>query len=221
MDTMQENDSRSAFFRKTSMSDSSIHPDERIAQLEELFSSLPGLGPRSASRLVAELLTVRRREAQELSDALKETLRLVHHCPRCHTLTTQPLCSFCADASRDNSRLCVVESVADQKAVEASISYRGGYFVLMGRVNPLEGTAPETLGLALLFRRIEEDRVREVILATSYTPEGDVTAHLIAAAVRKRFPDVRVTRLAKGLPTGVELEYADVASIAAAVAERH
>ena len=116
--------------------------------------------------------------------------------------------------------MCVVESVADQKAVEASIAYKGGYFVLMGRVNPIEGTEPQDLGLPLLMERIERDGVREVILATSYTPEGDVTAHFIAGAIRKHCPQVRVTRLAKGLPTGVELEYADVASIASAVSAR-
>lgn len=203
------------------MADNITHPDARIARLEEIFASLPGLGPRSAARLVADLLRTRRKDAQELADGLKHTLELVHHCPRCHTLTTQPLCDFCADPSRDSSQLCVVESVADQKAVEASIAYRGGYFILMGRINPLEGTQPEQLGVPMLLRRIEQEAVREVILATSYTPEGDVTAHLIAAAIRKHCPRVRVTRLAKGLPTGIELEYADVASIASAVAERH
>lgn len=202
------------------MADNSIHPDVRIARLEELFASLPGLGPRSAARLVSDLLTTRRKEAQELADGLLQTLQLVHHCPRCHTLTTQTLCDFCSDSSRDNTQLCVVETVADQKAVEASIAYRGGYFVLMGRINPLEATQPEELGLSLLIKRINQEEVREVVLATSYTPEGDVTAHLIAAAIRKHCPQVRVTRLAKGLPSGVELEYADVASIASAVAAR-
>lgn len=202
------------------MADHSIHPDARIARLEEIFASLPGLGPRSAARLVSDLLIGRRKEAQELAEGLSQTLRLVHHCPHCHTLTTQPLCDFCADPSRDKAQLCVVETVADQKAVEASIAYRGGYFVLMGRINPLEGTQPEALGLPLLLKRIEQDAVREVILATSYTPEGDVTAHLIAASIRRHCPHVRVTRLAKGLPTGIELEYADVASIASAVASR-
>ena len=202
------------------MADHSIHPDARIARLEELFASLPGLGPRSAARLVTDLLTARRREAEELVEGLGATLRLVHHCPNCHTLTTQELCGFCADKTRDQTQVCVVESVADQKAVEASIAYKGGYFVLMGRVNPIEGTEPQDLGLPLLMERIERDGVREVILATSYTPEGDVTAHFIAGAIRKHCPQVRVTRLAKGLPTGVELEYADVASIASAVSAR-
>lgn len=202
------------------MADHSIHPDALIARLEELFASLPGLGPRSAARLVTDLLTDRCREAEELVEGLGATLRLVHHCPNCHTLTTQELCGFCADKTRDQTQVCVVESVADQKAVEASIAYKGGYFVLMGRVNPIEGTEPQDLGLPLLMERIERDGVREVILATSYTPEGDVTAHFIAGAIRKHCPQVRVTRLAKGLPTGVELEYADVASIASAVSAR-
>ncbi len=202
------------------MASNSIHPDSRIARLEELFASLPGLGPRSAARLVSELLTARRGEAHEIAAGLETALKLVHHCPRCHTLTTDPVCSFCRDASRDKTRLCVVESVADQKAVEASIAYQGGYFVLMGRINPLEGTEPEALGVPQLLRRVKEEGVSELILATSYTPEGDVTAHLIASTVRKHFPEVRITRLSKGLPSGVELEYADAASIASAVIER-
>lgn len=202
------------------MVDTTTHPDARIAKLEELFASLPGLGPRSAARLVSELLTTRRAEAQAIKDGLQEALPRVHHCPRCHTLTTEPLCNFCSDNTRDNTHLCVVESVADQKALEASLSYQGGYFVLMGRINPLEGTDPERLGLPLLLQRIHQDRVSELILATSHTPEGDVTAHMIAGIVRKHFPEVRVTRLSKGLPTGVELEYADVASIASAVFSR-
>lgn len=128
------------------MADTTTHPDARIAKLEELFASLPGLGPRSAARLVSELLTTRRAEAQAIKDGLQEALARVHHCPRCHTLTTEPLCNFCSDNTRDNTHLCVVESVADQKALEASLSYQGGYFVLMGRINPLEGTDPERLG---------------------------------------------------------------------------
>ena len=202
------------------MADTITHPDARIAKLEELFASLPGLGPRSAARLVSDLLTSRRAEARAIKDGLEETLARVHHCPRGHTLTTEPVCDFCSDATRDNTRLCVVESVADQKALEASLSYRGGYFVLMGRINPLEGTEPERLGVSMLLQRIHQDQVSELILATSYTPEGDVTAHMIAGIVRKHFPEVRVTRLSKGLPTGVELEYADVASIASAVFSR-
>ena len=182
------------------MADTITHPDARIAKLEELFASLPGLGPRSAARLVSDLLTSRRAEARAIKDGLEETLARVHHCPRCHTLTTEPVC--------------------DQKALEASLSYRGGYFVLMGRINPLEGTEPERLGVSMLLQRIHQDQVSELILATSYTPEGDVTAHMIAGIVRKHFPEVRVTRLSKGLPTGVELEYADVASIASAVFSR-
>ena len=146
------------------MADHSIHPDARIARLEELFASLPGLGPRSAARLVTDLLTDRRREAEELVEGLGATLRLVHHCPNCHTLTTQELCGFCADKTRDQTQVCVVESVADQKAVEASIAYKGGYFVLMGRVNPIEGTEPQDLGLPLLMERIERDVERDYFM---------------------------------------------------------
>ena len=108
------------------MADTITHPDARIAKLEELFASLPGLGPRSAARLVSDLFNVAASRSASDQRWLEETLARVHHCPRCHTLTTEPVCDFCSDATRDNTRLCVVESVADQKALEASLSYRGG-----------------------------------------------------------------------------------------------
>ncbi len=199
---------------------SDFSPDERIARLEEIFAMLPGLGPRSASRLVATLLTEKKETARSLLKELHETLSLVHHCPHCHTLTTEKLCAFCSDTTRDKSRICVVESVADQRAIEESVAYRGSYFVLAGRVNPLEGTVPDALGVPQLLKRIGAEEVQEVILATSFTPEGELTAHLIASRISKHAPGVRLTRLSKGLPTGVEIEYADPASIASGLIGR-
>ena len=191
-----------------------------IERLEELFASLPGLGPRSASRIVTELLTARRETAGQLVRELAGVLERVHHCPSCHTLTTEPLCPYCADVSRDSSVICVVETPADLKAVEASAAYHGGYFVLMGRVNPMQNVGPAELGVDALLARIDESRVREVVIATSYTAEGETTAHVLAGVLKRHHPELRVTRLARGLPVGVEIEYTDAATIAAAVALR-
>lgn len=194
--------------------------DDPIERLEEIFATLPGLGPKSSARIVCELLTQKKALAHRMCETLSDVLSRVHTCPNCHTLTTEKLCRLCADTTRDNSVVCVVETAADLKAIEKSVAYRGGYFVLMGRVNPLEGVGPEELGIFSLFERIARDHVSEVVIATSYTPEGETTAHLVAAALKKHFPDLRITRLARGLPTGVEIEYTDAATIASAVAGR-
>lgn len=194
--------------------------DETIAQLEALFAGLPGLGPRSASRIVTQLLTVRRQAARDLATVLTQAIEQVHHCPSCHTLTTQEVCAVCADADRDRALLCIVESPADMRAIEESGAYRGGYFVLMGRVNPLEDIGPDQLGVPTLLKRMERDHVREVVIATSFTSEGETTAHMIATLIKRRFPGLRVTRLARGVPAGVEIEYTDAATLAAAVSLR-
>lgn len=195
--------------------------DENISRLEALFAELPGLGPRSASRIVTELLTTRRDAARELLKSLSTALASVHHCPRCHTITTEPMCAICRDEGRDAGVICVVETPADLKAIEESVAYKGGYFVLMGRVNPLQGVGPDELGVPALLERLKAEPVSEVVIATSYTAEGETTAHLLAAVIKKHRPDIRVTRLARGLPTGVEIEYTDAATIASAVAARH
>ena len=199
----------------------STHADARLAHLTELFADLPGLGPKSAARLVDDLLGKRRAIGLDLAKTLTEAIEKVHRCPECNTLTTESVCPLCAGADRDQSVICVVESPADMAAIEASVSYRGRYFVLMGRVNPLEGIGPKELGADKLLEKAGQDGVREVVIATSFTPEGEATAHLLAALLKKQLPGLKVTRLARGLPAGVEVEYTDAASIAAAVVERH
>lgn len=194
--------------------------DPRIARLTEIFSSLPGLGPRSASRLVTDLLTTRLDLAQDLLHALDDTIPKVRHCRCCNTLCTEEICPICAKSDRDKSVICVVETPADMAAIEESVSYGGSYFVLMGRVNPLKGIGPEDLGVHKLLERIVNDGVREVVLATSYTAEGETTAHMIAGLLKKQIPSVRVTRLSKGIPAGVEVEYTDPATLSAAVLGR-
>lgn len=195
--------------------------DPRLAHLAELFSSLPGLGPRSAARLVTELLTTRIDIAREIVLELKETIPRVGHCRSCNTLCTEELCPICARPERDKTIICVVESPSDMIAIEESVAYSGSYFVLMGRVNPLKGIGPEELGIGQLIRRVLTEGVREVVLATSYTAEGETTAHMIAALLKKEAPTVRVTRLSKGISAGVEVEYTDPASLSAAILGRH
>ncbi len=195
--------------------------DIKLARLEELFASLPGIGPRSASRIVTELMGGRIDLARELAALLSQTAASVHHCPCCHTLTTEPICEICADSTRDASVICVVESPADRAAIESSVAFSGRYFVLLGRVNPLMDVGPRELGADLLIARLKSEPVREVVIATSYTAEGETTAHVLIQAIRKHAPHVRVTRLARGLPAGVEVEYTDAATLAAAVVDRH
>ena len=197
------------------------HTDELLENLTELFSELPGLGPRSASRIVGSLLVDKRDLAQSLAGTLTQALARAHQCPRCNTLTTaSDLCPVCLDANRDSGVICVVERPADQAAIEASVAYRGVYFVLMGRVNPIQGVGPAELGIQKLLERLRTEPVREVVIATSYTAEGETTAHMLTALLRRHAPDLRVTRLARGLPVGVELEYTDAPTLSAAIADR-
>ena len=156
----------------------------------------------------------------DLARTLAEAIEKVHRCPQCNTLTTEPLCAICRQPDRDRSVICVVETPADQNAVEDSVSYRGRYFVLMGRVNPLDGIGPKELCVDKLIEEASDPEVKEVVIATSYTPEGEATAHMVAAALKRHIPELRVTRLARGLPAGVEVEYTDAAIIAAAVVDR-
>lgn len=198
----------------------SRHPDERLAQLTELFASLPGIGPKSAARIVTDLLVQRPDVGRALSRALADTLQSVSRCPCCNTLTTEGLCPTCADAERDKSVICVVETPADQLAIESSVAYRGSYFVLMGRVNPMNGIGPKELGVDRLIARAKAAGVREIVIATSYTAEGETTAHMLLTTLKKHVPDVRVTRLARGLPAGIEIEFTDAATISAAILDR-
>ena len=195
--------------------------DELLETLTEQFSELPGLGPKSASRIVGHLLVERRDLAESLVRSLSSALKCAHQCPKCNTLTTAgELCPVCSDPARAADVICVVEQPADQAAIEASVAYRGLYFVLMGRINPIRGVSPADLGIGKLLARIRTEQVREVVIATSYTAEGETTAHMITSVLRRQYPQLRVTRLARGLPVGVELEYTDAPTISAAMADR-
>ena len=142
----------------------------------------------------------------------------MRHCALCHTFTEAEICSVCADPRRDASKLCVVETPADQAAMERTSAFHGLYFVLMGRLSPLDGIGPKDIGLQRLFERAGDGTVEEVILATNFTAEGEATAHVISEGLKAR--GLRVTRLSRGVPVGSELEYVDLGTIAHALADR-
>ena len=192
-----------------------------LDDLVDALRRLPGLGPRSAARIAESLLSDNRAGALKLVRTLDRAVKTVTHCKLCNTLTDDEVCAICADDKRDRSKICVVENPADQRVIEETMTYRGLYFVLMGLVSPVKGIGAEELHLSKLFERVKSDKaVREVLIATPYTPEGDATAHFIAKAMASVAPDVRVTRLARGIPAGVELEFTDANTIAGAIFAR-
>lgn len=191
---------------------------QALTVLIEALRKLPGVGVKSASRMAYHLLQHDRAGAQALARALDVAVQQIQHCQRCHTFTQGLVCDTCLDPARDTSRLCVVESPADQSAVERTGAYRGLYYVLLGRVSPLDGLGPKDLGLQALLHRVLDGRVSEVILATSFTGEGEATAHVITQMLREH--EVQVTRLARGVPVGSELEFVDLGTIAHALTDR-
>ena len=186
--------------------------------LIEALRRLPGVGVKSASRMAFHLLQHDRPGAQVLAQALDRAATQIRHCTQCHTFTEDEVCATCRDAQRDRSKLCVVETPADQAAVERTAAFKGLYFVLMGKLSPLDGIGPKDIGLAKLFDRATDNVVQEVILATNFTAEGEATAHVIAEALKSR--GLKVTRLARGVPAGSELEYVDLGTIAHALVDR-
>ena len=186
--------------------------------LIEALRRLPGVGAKSASRMAFHLLQHDRPGTQMLARALQQAADNVRHCERCNTFTEGAICSVCLDARRDGSKLCVVETPADQAALERTGVFRGYYFVLMGKLSPLDGIGPNDIGVARLFERALDGVVSEVILATNFTAEGEATAHVIGEALRQR--GLAVTRLARGVPAGSELEYVDLGTIAHALVDR-
>jgi len=164
------------------------------------------------------LLQHDREGASRLALALQQALTSVRHCRRCHTFTEHEVCSTCGNASRDARLLCVVETPADQAAVERSASYRGLYFVLLGRISPLDGVGVNDIGATQLLERAGDGVVDEVIFATGFSAEGEATAHVLGEALRKR--GLKVTRLARGVPAGSELEYVDLSTLAHALVDR-
>lgn len=186
--------------------------------LIQALKRLPGVGVKSAQRMAFHLLQHDRAAAQNLSRALQAACEQLHHCDLCHTFTEHSVCATCRDDKRDHSKLCVVETPADQSAMERTGAYQGLYFVLMGKLSPLDGIGPKELGLQKLFDRVADGLVQEVILATNFTAEGEATAHVISEALKAR--GMKPTRLARGVPVGSELEYVDLGTIAHALVDR-
>ena len=191
------------------------------AALEALTAALrrlPGVGPRTAQRFAYYLLQHDREGAALIAHALAQATDRIRHCERCNTFTELAICETCASPRRDPALLCVVETPSDQLMVEQTLSYGGLYFVLMGRLSPLDGIGPREINLDRLIERACDGVVREVILATNFTQEGEATAHYIGEILRAR--GLKVSRLARGVPVGSELEYVDAGTIAHALRDR-
>ena len=189
-----------------------------LDQLVDSLRCLPGVGQKSAQRMAYHLLERNREGGTRLAQALAEAMAKVGHCQSCRDFSESALCATCASASRERSLLCAVENPADRLAIEQATGYRGLYFVLQGRLSPLDGIGPRELGLDLLATRMAQGEVKELIIATNPTVEGEATAHYLAQLARQF--DVRPSRLAHGLPLGGELEYVDRGTLAHAFGSR-
>jgi recombination protein RecR len=193
---------------------------QSIQSLMNELARLPGIGMRSAERIAFHLLKQPPEEAMKLSDAIRDVKTRIRHCSVCFNLTEQDPCSICADPSRDQGLVCIVEQPKDLLALESAGLYRGVYHVLLGRIAPLEGVEPGDLTIDPLVQRIASGAVRELIMGTNPTMEGDGTALFIQSLIGSRFPDVQITRLARGLPAGSSIEYANRNILADAISGR-
>ena len=186
--------------------------------LSDALRRLPGVGPKSAQRIAYHLMQHDREGAAQLARALTQAVERVHHCALCNTFTESDVCETCLDSERDAALLCVVETPADQLMIEQTMTYKGLYFVLMGRLSPLDGIGPKDLHLDRLVSRATDGIVTEVVLATNFTNEGEATAHYISETLKQR--GLSVSRIARGVPVGGELEYVDAGTIARAMLDR-
>lgn len=186
--------------------------------LIDALQCLPGVGQKSAQRMALYLIERDQAGANKIAASLTQALKQVSHCKRCRNFADSDLCRICSDAKRDGSLLCIVETPADVLAIESSGAYRGHYFVLLGRLSPLDGLGPEQLGIETLESRLVDTELSEVILATSATVEGDITAQFIADIAARL--NIETSRLARGIPLGGELEYVDSGTLSRALSGR-
>jgi len=198
--------------------DEPLPEPEPLKTLIDALRRLPGVGVRSARRMAYHLLQHDLNGAEQLSRALSNAVQGLRHCSRCNGFSEAEICATCANPKRDPSVLCIVETPADQNMIESSHGYRGLYYVLMGHLAPLEGVGPNELQFDRLIQRVTDGQVQEVILATNFTAEGETTAHYLSELFRSH--GLTVTRLARGVPAGSELEYVDAGTIAWALMER-
>jgi recombination protein RecR len=189
-----------------------------LDDLIEALRCLPGVGPKSAQRMAYHLLQRNPRGAERLAQSIEHALTTLRHCSRCNTFTEDEVCDRCRSPRRDASQLCIVEMPVDLNSMEQTHAYSGLYYVLMGRLSPLDGIGPKELGFERLLARASDGVVKEVILATNFTNEGEATAHYLSDVLHAR--GVKVSRIARGLPVGGEIEYSDAATVAQAFIER-
>ncbi len=189
-----------------------------VEDLIEALRCLPGVGPKSAQRIAYHLLQHDRPGAARLAESLSRVLQSVRRCAKCNSFSEEELCGLCGSAKRDPSQLCVVETPGDLLMMEQTSAYNGLYFVLMGRLSPLDGIGPREIGLDVMQRRVSDGTVKEIIVATNFTNEGEATAHYIGEMLKGR--GFCITRIARGIPVGGELEYVDTGTLAQALAER-
>ena len=189
-----------------------------LDDLIEALRCLPGVGPKSAQRMAYHLLQRNPRGAERLAQSLDNALKTLRHCTRCNTFTEDDVCDRCNSLRRDPSLLCIVEMPVDLNTMEQTQADNGFYYVLMGRLSPLDGIGPKELGFERLLARASDGVVKEVILATNFTNEGEATAHYLSEVLHAR--GVKVSRIARGLPVGGEIEYSDAATVAQAMIER-
>jgi len=189
-----------------------------VNQLIEALRCLPGVGPKSAQRMAYYVLERDRAGAETLSTVLARAVKEVGHCIQCRSLSEQETCDICISTNRDRSTLCIVESPSDVQVIDQSTDFKGLYFVLMGHLSPLDGIGPEEIGLNLLASRLDQGEVKEVVLATNFTVEGEATAHYISEMVNSR--NIIASRIAHGVPVGGELEYVNSSTISRAFSSR-
>ncbi|MBI4989772.1 MAG: recombination protein RecR [Rhodocyclales bacterium] len=189
-----------------------------LEELIEALRCLPGVGPKSAQRMAYHLLQRDQKGAQRLARALEHAVEVLRHCSRCNAFSENDICERCASPRRDASLLCVVEMPADLNMMEQTHAFQGMYYVLMGHLSPLDGIGPKELHLERLLARACDGMVKEVILATNFTNEGEATAHYLGEMLRAR--NLKVSRIARGLPVGGEIEHTDAGTIAQALIER-
>lgn len=189
-----------------------------LEQLIDALRCLPGIGPKTAQRMAMQLLTRGRENGKRLARTLVEAMEQIRHCKQCRIFCEHDICEICISTHRDASTLCIVENAIDVSALEQTSSYRGKYFILLGRLSPLDGIGPEEIGISQLKSRFEQRDIKEVILATNPTVEGEATAHYISELAKPY--GIKVTRIAHGVPIGSELEYIDTNTLAHALAGR-
>lgn len=189
-----------------------------IEALKEALRCLPGVGPKNAQRMAFHLLERDREGAQTIANSLQNALNTIRHCERCNTFSEQPLCAICASPKRDPKTICIVETPADLEAIEQTASYKGTYFVLMGALSPLDGVGPEKLSFDKLYALMSQETLSEVIIATNLTTEGETTADYLYASLEQF--GMPISRLARGVPVGGELEYMDQGTVMQAFRDR-